>query len=357
MKKLRIALVAGTRPEVLKIYPIIIELRTRGIDYLLFSTGQQRDLVKQTLNSLEITPDIDLNLMQDNQSPEEFLSLTLEKLNDEFESYKPNFIVVQGDTSSALAGALAGYFKKIPVGHVEAGLRSHNLYSPFPEEGFRRLIDSISTLLWFPTENSARNLEKDQTGAVSGNTIVDMLRIRAAQESNIVHDPKRILVTLHRREAFETTLEDALKQIKQLASDTSFDIIFIEHPNPNVRKMLDKVGFTGPNLKIEKPLPYLDFIDLMSKSSVVITDSGGLQEEARSLQIPLLVMRENSERMEALNGKQYRLTSPDGSRLRDDLREVLSYSQTTDSSSDLNPFGDGYSAKRIVDGILESIRK
>jgi UDP-N-acetylglucosamine 2-epimerase (non-hydrolysing) len=357
MNKLRIALIAGTRPELLKIYPIINELSNRGINYSLISTGQQRDLVEQTLKSLDITPDVNLNLMQENQSPEQFLALTLEKLNAEFEAYKPNFVIVQGDTSSALAGALAGYFRKVPVGHVEAGLRSNDLYSPFPEEGFRRLIDSISTILWFPTENSVRNLEKDQCGTISGNTIVDMLRLKQAQKSDVLRDQNRILVTLHRREAFDTTLEKALTQIKQLAIETSFSFIFIEHPNPNVRKMLEKVGFAGSNIGIEKPLPYLEFIDLMSKSGVVITDSGGLQEEARSLQVPLLVMRDNSERMEALNGKQYRLTPPDGSNLKVDLLEVLSFKGEFDSEPEKNPFGDGFSAKRIVDGIIESLKK
>ena len=350
-------LVAGTRPEILKIYPIIIELRERGIDYAFISTGQQRDLVKQTLESLKLVPDVDLNLMLANQSPESFLSSTLNKITGEIESYGPDFIIVQGDTSSALAGALAGYLKKIPVGHVEAGLRSHDLYSPFPEEGFRRLIDSVSSFLWFPTENSKRVLEKDQFGIVVGNTIVDMLRIRAGQESETIYDPNRILVTLHRRESFETTLEKALTQIKKIASESEYEFTFIEHPNPNVRKMMDKVGFTGSKLKILKPLPYLEFIELMSKSRAVITDSGGLQEEARSLRVPLLVMRDNTERMEALNSKQYRLTNPDGSELREDLDAALSFSKESDSSGDKNPFGDGYSARYIVDGILESLKK
>jgi UDP-N-acetylglucosamine 2-epimerase (non-hydrolysing) len=356
MKKLRIMLVAGTRPEILKIYPIITELRDRGIDYSFISTGQQRDLALQTLSSLKIAPDIDLNLMQENQSLDNFLTVALDKLNEEIETYMPDFIIVQGDTSSALAGALAGYLRKVPVGHVEAGLRSHDLYSPFPEEGFRRLIDSISTVLWFPTENSKRALEKDQMGVVAGNTIVDMLRIRATQESEISFNPDRILVTLHRRESFETTLEEALSQIKKIASGSKYVFTFIEHPNPNVRKMMDKVGFTGPNLRILKPLPYLEFIDLMSKSRAVITDSGGLQEEARSLRVPLLVMRDNSERMEAINNKEYRLTNPDGSNLLGDLQLALSFSEESHSNSEPNPFGDGFSARRIVDGVLERLR-
>jgi UDP-N-acetylglucosamine 2-epimerase (non-hydrolysing) len=357
MMNLKVVFVAGTRPEILKIYPIIVELKNRGIDYLLISTGQQRDLLAQTLNSLKLNPDVDLNLMQDNQTPDQFLTSTLERLNREFATHKPSFIVVQGDTSSALAGALAGYSKKIPVGHVEAGLRSHNLYSPWPEEGFRRLIDSISTILWFPTENSMRALEGDQSGIVVGNTIVDMLRIRTVQDSVISYDENRILITLHRRESFETTLEDALRQIKLIASESSFEVIFIVHPNPNIGKMLKKIDFIGTNLKVVEPLPYLEFIDLMSKSGVVITDSGGLQEEARSLQVPLLVMRDNSERMEAIDGEMYRLTPPDGSKLREDILKVLSYGRKPTSISSKNPFGDGFSAKRIVDSIIESQKR
>lgn len=354
---LKVALVAGTRPEFLKIYPVIVELKNQGVDHILISTGQQRDLAKQALNSLGLKPQIDLNLMQENQTPDQFLTSTIEKLNEVFTTHNPNFVIVQGDTSSALAGALAGYFNKIPVGHVEAGLRSHNLYSPWPEEGFRRLIDSISSILWFPTENSLRVLEKDQSGSVVGNTIVDMLRIKSEQQSEIIYNQNRIIVTLHRRESFETTLENALKKIMAIASESSHEIIFIKHPNPNIGRMLKKVNFSGPNLKVIDPLPYLEFIDLMRKSGAVITDSGGLQEEARSLQVPLLVMRDTSERMEAIDGQKYCLTEPDGSKLKEDLARVISLGKSPKLITETNPFGDGFSAKRIVDGIVMSHKK
>lgn len=354
---LKVVLVAGTRPEFLKIYPIIVELRNQGVDYLLISTGQQRDLAKQALKSLDLVPDVDLSLMQENQTPDQFLTSAIKKLDQEFAEYKPNFVIVQGDTSSALAGALAGYFKKIPVGHVEAGLRSHNLYSPWPEEGFRRLIDSISSILWFPTENSVRGLEKDQSGTVVGNTIVDMLRIKSDQKTEIVFNPNRIIVTLHRRESFETTLESALRQIKKIASASKYEFVFIQHPNPNIGRLLKKVDFSGSTLKVVDPLPYLEFIDLMRNSGVVVTDSGGLQEEARSLQVPLLVMRDTSERMEAIDGGKYRLTHPDGSGLEEDLTQVTSIGQLPNSTFEDNPFGDGYSAKRIVDEIVASHQK
>jgi UDP-N-acetylglucosamine 2-epimerase (non-hydrolysing) len=350
-------MVVGTRPEILKMLPVKIELEKRGIQNLFISTGQQRELTHQTFESLKFSPDRDLNLMRENQDSAGFISEALSAIGSVIKEYDPSVLLVQGDTSTALAAALAGYTSKVKVGHIEAGLRSNDLYAPWPEEGFRRLIDSISSILWFPTKSAVRVLETDQIGLVTGNTIVDMLRIRTGQKSDIVHDPNRILVTLHRREAFGTTLEKALTHIKQLASNTGFEFIFIEHPNPNIRGMLEKVGFTGPNLKIMKPLPYLEFIDLMSNSGVVITDSGGLQEEARSLQVPLLVMRDNSERMEALNGKQYRLTPPDGSNLTEDLHEVLSFNKESHAGSDKNPFGDGFSAERIVDGVIESFKK
>lgn len=348
----KILIVVGTRPEVLKMYPVIQELRERRIDFRLVSTGQQKELLKQTLENLNIIPDIDLELMSENQSPSTLLAHCLSRITEIIENYNPTMVIVQGDTTSALAGAMAGYLSKVPVGHVEAGLRSHDLYSPWPEEGFRRLIDSVSNILWFPTDAATRNLEKDQIGLVTGNTIVDTLISYRAKKT--ITKQRKILVTLHRRESFYKTLDRALENIMKLANETDYEVEFIQHPNPHISEAMTRTNFQSANIQVSQPLPYLDFIEILASVAFVITDSGGLQEEARSLGIPLIVLRENSERMEAIDGKYFRLSKPDGSQIKTDIEEIEALQNNEEFQLTNNPFGDGNAARRIVDSLIEN---
>ena len=350
---LRIALIVGTRPEVLKLYPLLVELRNRDVEHVLISTGQQRDLVKQTLKSLSIIPDVDLDLMKMNQTPQEFLSSALKNLNECFMTMKPSLVIVQGDTTSALAGAMAGYLNQVDVGHVEAGLRSHNLLSPWPEEGFRRAIDSISTFLWYPSAESVRAQELDQKSLVTGNTIVDTLRLLFDKPVSVQKDIRKVLVTLHRRESFNQTIESAMSFIKELSTDAKFNVVFVEHPNPNVTNAINATGLRNSKVKIIQPLGYLEFITLINQVDLIITDSGGLQEEARTLNKPIIVLRENSERMEALDGKLFRLSNPDGSDIQRDVLEIEKLLGESPLSMDKNPFGDGYSAQKIVQHLID----
>jgi UDP-N-acetylglucosamine 2-epimerase (non-hydrolysing) len=354
---LKVLLVAGTRPEVLKIYPLIKELEIQNIDFKFVSTGQQKELIGQTLESLNIFPDLELNLMRDNQNPSDFVSNAITALGEVISKYLPNYIIVQGDTSSALAGALAGFYAKIPVGHVEAGLRSHDLLAPWPEEGFRRIIDAISTIHWFPTERSVRKLEMDQVGIVTGNTIVDTLRIKSNGAQNNDNSRNKILVTLHRRESFGTTLSQALNEIKKLSETTNYEVVFIQHPNPNIQSAIEGLELHKSSIRIVRPLPYLEFINLLTTVSAIITDSGGLQEEARTLNIPLIVLRDNSERMEAIDGIRFKLSRPDGSDLLTDLSAVLNSDKNLGLTLNQNPFGDGFAATRIVKSLLDRTRE
>jgi UDP-N-acetylglucosamine 2-epimerase (non-hydrolysing) len=348
----RVLVIAGTRPEVLKLYPLVLALGESKIDCHFVSTGQQKNLVNQTLNSLRMKVDQDLDLMREDQSPISFLTRAQEALTEVIKSYKPTLVVVQGDTTSALAGAIAGYLNKVQVGHVEAGLRSHNLNSPWPEEGIRRAIDALSKFLWFPTDETEHFCEKDQVGVVTGNTIVDTLRLFNGVPEDRNNRIQSILVTLHRRESFDTTIESALTVLAELSNNANMRIVFIEHPNPNVSNAIKKTGLRKSNVNIIQPLPYLEFIQIMNKADLVVTDSGGLQEEARSLLKPLIVLRDNSERMEAIDGKIFRLSPPSGTNIQQDILEIEAILRTEKVTNEPNPFGDGFAAQRIVQSIL-----
>jgi UDP-N-acetylglucosamine 2-epimerase (non-hydrolysing) len=345
----KVALIFGTRPEVIKLYPVYLELRNRNIETLLISTGQQRHLLEDTLRSLDVTPDYALDLMTDNQSPSEFLSRATSSIAQLFQTLTPDLVLVQGDTLSAYAGAQAGYFTQIQVGHVEAGLRSHSLYSPWPEEGIRRAIDSFSNFLWVPTENDLVSHEPDQKCFVTGNTVVDALRIISQPSERKTNKDKNILVTLHRRESFGQVLTSAISELINYQGLTKYNMTFIQHPNPNVLKSLNEADIWSSSIKVVAPIPYVDFIQELRSCDLLITDSGGLQEEATVLNIPTIILRETTERNSAITPGRSKLSAPNGIDIKRDAEELLSHKLT--HNENLNEFGDGYAAKRIVDSL------
>lgn len=345
----RVAIVVGTRPEVIKCYPVLVELRERNIETYLISTGQQRDLIAETFESLLLTPDINLNLMTENQTPADFLSRAISELSAIFAKLEPDIVLVQGDTLSAFAGAQTAYLSSIQLGHIEAGLRSHALYSPWPEEGIRRAIDSLSNFLWVPTQMDVLDCEPDQECIVTGNTVVDALRLIHSRFSPVPKNHKRILVTLHRRESFGITMTKALQSLVEYSENCEHEIIFIQHPNPNVYKSVNAAKMKESRIEISKPIPYVTFIKLLQDCDLLITDSGGLQEEATILGIPTLILRETTERLAAITEGRSLLSSPDGGNLEKDANYLINLNKTT---HDVNlAFGDGYAAKRIVDSI------
>jgi UDP-N-acetylglucosamine 2-epimerase len=348
---MKIVIVIGTRPEAIKLWPLIVEFDNSEHEITVISTGQQRALLLETLNDLGIKPDFNLEIMKEDLSLLEFLNLATLKISEIVNRINPSLIVVQGDTSSALSGALAGHLLKIPVGHVEAGLRSGDLMSPWPEEGNRRLIDSISTLLWQPTTSGIQKVEKDQIFLVTGNTVVDALRLLTSGLKQPGQHNGPIIATLHRRESFGKQMTKAMNELKELSNIVSNEIIFIEHPNPQVRKSITDSQLVDSRIQIIEPIAYTKFIKLLCRSSLLITDSGGLQEEAYSLGIPFLVMRDKTERAEALGGNLRLLVGSDGKSLIEETVKILKSPKGLHAEVKENEFGDGHAARKIRDSI------
>ena len=349
-----IVVIFGTRPEVIKLWPVIREARAQNLKVTTISTGQQRDLLVQTLEDLGIVADISIAPPDDGATVEDFVAKTLIALTKIFSQINPNLVIVQGDTGSATAGALAAYYSKIPVGHVEAGLRSNDLYAPWPEEGNRRIIDSISRILWVPTlKDASVGIGADQELKVVGNTVVDALKIIIAQIGNEISSNTNlpVLITLHRRESFGKPMVKTLAEIVRLSENISNPVIFLQHPNPNVDVALRESNFRDSNVQIISPMRYSEFIRLLSKSALLITDSGGLQEEAVTLGIPFLVARDKTERSSGISEElNSRLIGADGEQLYASAIEYLKIRRATISMR--KTFGDGDSSKRIVSDVL-----
>jgi UDP-N-acetylglucosamine 2-epimerase (non-hydrolysing) len=347
----KVAIVCGTRPEAIKLFPVHLELLHQGFDVCFISTGQQEQLLKETFQSLGMVPDIELGLMTNNQSPGLFLASAISALTATLIEISADFIIVQGDTLSAFAGAMSGYLSKVPVGHVEAGLRSHDLHSPWPEEGIRRSIDSISSILWAPTSDDFIKTEPDQILEVTGNTVVDALRLIATDANNGNSPEDKILVTLHRRESFGPVMTNAIKELIKLSHVIQHRIIFVQHPNPNVAISAKDAELDGSRIEVISPVPYIDFIKELQTCKLLITDSGGLQEESTVLGIPTIILREKTERTAAVIEGMSKLSPPDGKQLIEDSLIFLNRDQPKSDKSE--NFGDGFASLRIVKSVMD----
>lgn len=355
MKK--ILIIFGTRPEIIKLAPLIVALESlENTETMTCSTGQHRELVEDTLKIFGINSDVDLDLMQKDQKPIDFLSESLTTLNCLFEEYIPDLVIVQGDTISALAGALSAFHWKIPVAHVEAGLRTYDKYQPFPEEMNRVMVDHLSTLRFAPTQNAAKNLEKENLSCViTGNTIVDAINIirDIILEKGPVLTKYQILVTVHRRENFGLPLERIMEAVVSLSNIyPQIKFIWPVHPNPNVQKSIYKTLSNMERIKLVKPMNYIDMVRTMIESRIIMTDSGGLQEEAPSLRKPVLILRDKTERPEVV-GKNAQLVGTYKKDIIDATCRLLDnpefYHKT---ASHPNPFGDGWACKRIIGELI-----
>jgi len=353
----KILIIFGTRPEAIKLAPLILQLKKLdNVETIVCATGQHRELVEDALQTFDITPDIDLDLMQDNQHPIGFLNECLTTLDLLFEEYLPDIVIVQGDTTSALAGALAAFHWKIPVAHVEAGLRTQDRYSPFPEEMNRVMIDHLSTIRFAPTQGAARNLQKENLDFVlTGNTIVDAVNIVCAKvlDQGPVMAKYQILVTVHRRETFGPPLERIIETVRALLDICpTIKIKWPVHPNPNIKNKVYKELSGIRQIKLIEPLSYMDMIKAMMESRIIMTDSGGLQEEAPSLRKPVLILREKTERPEVV-GKNAQLV---GTYQRNIINAVCRLLDNPEfyyeTASHINPFGDGHASRRIVSEII-----
>ncbi len=371
--KIKILCVFGTRPEAIKMAPLVLMLSTdAGFETRVCVTGQHREMLDQVLTLFGIKPDFDLNVMRPGQDLTDVTMAILKGMTGVFAQFQPDMVLVHGDTTSTLAGSLAAYYHRIPVAHVEAGLRTGNIYSPWPEEGNRKLTGTLADLHFAPTETSRQNLLREGVASkqivITGNTVVDALLqvvekldadadLRNRLESEfpfLQKDRRMVLVTGHRRESFGEGFERiclALAKTAQIFPD--IDIVYPVHLNPNVREPVNRLLSGLVNVHLIEPMDYLPFIFLMNRAHVILTDSGGIQEEAPSLGKPVLVMRDITERPEAMEAGTVRLVGTTVESITDSLSELLTNEAAYQRMSFAhNPYGDGKASGRIKDALI-----
>ena len=367
MKK--VICIFGTRPEAIKMAPVIAELKKypANCEVKICVTAQHREMLDQVLSSFKLKPDIDLNLMRDNQTLEALTADGIKSLSKVIMDVKPDFVLVQGDTTTAMAAALASFYKKIAVGHIEAGLRTNNMYNPFPEEINRRIISLLSTYNFAPTRKAKEALLREGVNKeaifLTGNTIVDALKtvVDTAKDPNFsfLSSPGRkklILVTAHRRESFGKPLENicyALKKIAERNSDV--EIIYLVHLNPKVSSTVHRLLNNLDRIHLSSPLNYPEFIRLLSRCYAVLTDSGGIQEEASVLGKPVLVLRNETERREGIEANVAKLVGTDPDTVVKNIEILLRNPRMYKKMSKKTAiYGDGKASKRIVNVILNT---
>ena len=384
---IKVMLVFGTRPEAIKMCPLVKEFQKHndGFETIVCVTGQHREMLDQVLNIFEVKPDYDLNIMKQGQDLYDVTARVLTGMRDVFKECKPDVVLVHGDTTTSTAAALAAFYQQIPVGHVEAGLRTHNIYSPWPEEMNRQITGRIATYNFSPTPLSESNLKAEKAQGniyVTGNTVIDALHMvvnklkndetlakeqkeilkQAGYDVNRLADGKKlVLITGHRRENFGEGFIHMVTAIKDLKNKyPDVDFVYPMHLNPNVRKPIHEVFGEDlsnlGNMFFIEPLQYLEFVYLMEKATIVLTDSGGIQEEAPGLGKPVLVMRDTTERPEALASGTVHLVGTDYQKIMDEVSTLLEDEQAYEKMSKaVNPYGDGKACERIVEILSKSV--
>ena len=363
-----ISFVLGTRPEAIKIAPLILEFKkSKKVKVNIALSGQHDEMIKSVFDIFNLKEDINLNILKRSISMDQSIALILSELSIFFDNSKPDIVFVQGDTLTAFAGALAAFLKKIPVAHVEAGLRTENIYSPFPEEANRRMISQITNLHFSPTKIAFENLKKSGISHnifISGNTVVDALNMvsKKIKKSPIldidIFNEKYILTTVHRRENWGNPIRNIAKGILNIVNrNKKLKFIIPMHMNPLVRvPLIDMLG-NNKNILLIDPIPYLDFILVLKHSTIVLTDSGGIQEEAHTLGKPILILRDSTERPEVLLGGNALLVGTDSKKIEMELNKLLKDSNEFElNKKNLNTFGDGNASKFIVEKTLEFLK-
>lgn len=362
----KILVVFGTRPEVIKMAPVVKELQLHRNRLVCRTcvTGQHRHMIDPLLKLFEIEPDYDLDIMQPDQTLEHITTVVLHRMADLLQEEKPDYVLVQGDTTTSMAASLSAFYHKIQVGHVEAGLRTGNKLHPFPEEVNRRVIDCVSDLYFAPTDQARENLLREGVAdgqvAVTGNTVIDALLQTArrefdprgtALESIPLDGKKLILLTAHRRENFGTPLRNICHAVKEIASQYARDVCFVYpvHLNPNVRKPVHSILGGLDNVILSPPMEYQPFVHLMKRAHFILTDSGGLQEEGPSLGKPVLVLRQTTERPEGIAAGTVELVGTETEDIVSSAVRLLEDDQKyRRMATAVNPYGDGHASKRIV---------
>lgn len=361
---MKILSVFGTRPETIKMAPILAHLsQISGIESLVCVTAQHRHMLDQFLNLFKIRADFDLNIMKPGQTLTEITTSILTGLKEVLRQVKPDLLLVQGDTTTAMAGALAAFYEKIPVGHVEAGLRTGNIHMPWPEEMNRKLISSMASLHFAPTQYSQNHLLKEGISSnkifVTGNTVIDALFFTLKNSKRphfdfIASNKRLILVTGHRRENFGEGFQSICRALKKISERPDVQIVYPVHLNPNVQTPVHAILGHSKNIHLMEPVDYITFVFLMEQAYLILTDSGGVQEEAPSLGKPVLVMREVTERPEAIEAETARLVGTDEERIIKETSQLLDDLQQYQTMAQAhNPYGDGRAAEKIVKHIME----
>lgn len=366
MKKIKVMSIFGTRPEAIKMAPLVKELESRNeIESIVCVTAQHREMLDQVLDTFKIKPDYDLNIMKQEQTLGDITIRALTGLEEVIKDSKPDIVLVHGDTTTTFAGALAAFYNQVAIGHVEAGLRTNDKYSPFPEEMNRQMVDCMTDMYFAPTELSKANLLKENIEEdkiyVTGNTAIDAMATTVDKNYTnpeldwIKPNEKMILLTAHRRENLGEPMRHIFKAIKRIVEEFSdVKIIYPIHMNPKVREVANEIFEGMDRVHLIEPLEVFDFHNFQNKSYLILTDSGGVQEEAPSLGKPVLVLRDTTERPEGITAGTLKLVGTDEEAIYNETKKLLTnkeeYNKMAHAS---NPYGDGHACKRIVDAIIE----
>lgn len=378
MDKIKVLIVIGTRPEAIKMAPLIKQLQSDNrFDAHTCITAQHREMLDQVMNLFKITPEYDLNVMQNGQTLVSITSLILSRLSEVLKDFSPDYVLVHGDTTTTSSAALASYYHQIKVAHVEAGLRTGDIYSPWPEEGNRKLVASLAQLHFTPTKTSASNLRKENVDdkfiSITGNTVIDTLLLAKKEINDDIYfkdqllkkynflnsDKKIVLITGHRRENFGDGFKNICSAIDTLSSKfPEVNFVYPVHLNPNVKDIVTESLSGKENIFLIEPLDYKPFIFLMDQSYLILTDSGGVQEEAPSLGKPVLVMRNTTERPEAIEAGTVRLVGTNYQKIVDEVTKLLTDSSEYNKMSLAhNPYGDGLASSRIIEHLYDDYQK
>ena len=366
---IKVMTVFGTRPEAIKMAPLVKELQSRKeIKCIVCVTAQHRQMLDQVLDIFNIVPDYDLNIMKQGQTLSDITSRALTGLQEVILKEKPNIVLVHGDTTTTFAGALAGFYTQTDIGHVEAGLRTWDKYSPYPEEMNRQMVGVLADMHFAPTKNSKNSLlsegKKEETIFVTGNTAIDALSTTVKENYshevfNWLGDNKLILLTAHRRENLGEPMRNMFRAIKRIVQEfPDIKVIYPVHLNPLVREVADEILGNDDRIKLIEPLEVIDFHNFIAKSHIILTDSGGIQEEAPSLGKPVLVLRDTTERPEGIEAGTLKLVGTDEEIIYNETKKLLTDKNEYEKMSKAsNPYGDGFASKRIVDAIIKKYSK
>jgi len=369
-QKIKVMTIFGTRPEAIKMAPLVLELAKRPDQFesIVTVTAQHRQMLDQVLEIFQVKPDYDLNIMKDRQTLVDITTRVLEKLDSVMKEVQPDIVLVHGDTTTTFVGSLAAFYNQIKVGHVEAGLRTWNKFSPYPEEMNRQLTGVLSDFHFAPTKKAAENLlhenKNEQSIFITGNTAIDALKTTVKDEYHHevlarIGKDRLILLTAHRRENLGEPMRNMFKAIKRLVEEHSdIQVVYPVHLNPAVREVANEILNNDPRIHLIEPLDVIDFHNFAARAYMILTDSGGVQEEAPSLGVPVLVLRDTTERPEGIEAGTLKLAGTDEETIyqlaKELLNDSIAYDQMAKAS---NPYGDGQASRRIADAILYAFKR